>query len=94
MPPDFFVDEQLAQWRWDSHLFAGGHKDIDKWFDEPLHCIWCGWRPPSEMPLDHAHLCPENPVIKSHVRVIGDKLAKGLSSMMADIKGGDSNGRG
>jgi len=82
MPPDFYVDEQLAKWRWDSHLWGG--KPLGDGVTQ-MQCVWCKWLPPAEMPLDHAPLCTENPVIKAHLlKAVGD----GITKVMDGLKGG------
>jgi hypothetical protein len=83
---DEYVDEQVAQWRWDSHLFTSDRGG------QPMHCVWCGWQPPTEMPLNHAALCMDNPVIKTlindHTRTLAAQVREALLEACTDVKGG------
>lgn len=81
--PEEYTDNQLDQWRWDSHLWAD--KNIGDGISQ-MYCEWCKWTPPTEMPLDHAQLCMENPDIKERLKIIGDKIGRALRDSLTDIK--------
>lgn len=85
-----FIDEQRANWRWESHLWdAGTSADIVY-----TRCQWCGWQPPTEYPLTkETPLCKENPDIKEFLVAhdahalskIAERLGNVLRSGLVDV---------
>jgi hypothetical protein len=88
--PEEYVDQQLDTWRWDSHLWAD--KDMGGGVSQ-RHCEWCGWVPPTEMPLDHATLCQNNPVIMARDKAVADKINEAIEVARTGKKE-DNDGRG
>lgn len=60
IPPDNWIEHQLSEWKWDSHLWTKNQYD-------QLTCDWCGWIPPTECPITVAKVCPDNPAIEGLV---------------------------
>ena len=68
----YYIDEQVQQWNWDSHLWVNARQDANVY----MCCEWCGWTPPAEFPLENVKLCKNNPSINKLLKQLGSKITE------------------